>query len=92
MELCDQEYVRVSSESGSVAVPSRLTVEPSGTVWSPPASTVGAVFAESVMVTVHLVCYGVRAVRHLQGELYRGVLGDVGRGKGGVECRVVVKR
>ena len=54
VELCDQAYVRVSSESGSVAVPSRLTVEPSGTVWSPPASTVGAVFAESVMVTVTL--------------------------------------
>ena len=36
VELCDQEYVRVSSASVSEAVPSRLTVEPSVVVWSGP--------------------------------------------------------
>ena len=55
VELCDQVYARVSSVSGSATVASRLTVEPSAFSWSGPALTVGAVLAESVMVTMDLV-------------------------------------
>ena len=54
VELCDQEYSKVSSVSTSDAVPSRFTVAPSAASWSSPALTVGAVLAESVMVTVTL--------------------------------------
>ena len=52
VELCDQEYVRVSAESGSVAVPSRFTVEPSGTVWSGPAFATGTLLVVTPSRTV----------------------------------------
>ncbi len=51
VELCDQEYVRVSSVSESATAPSRLTAEPSAAVWSGPALTVGGLLGESVTVT-----------------------------------------
>ena len=51
VELWLHEYVRVSSRSASMAVPSRFTVEPSATVWSSPALTAGGLLALSVMVT-----------------------------------------
>ena len=54
VKLCDQEYVRVSSGSGSVTTASRLTVKPSKIIWSDPALTDGAVLGLSRTVTVTL--------------------------------------
>ena len=45
------EYVRLSSGSSSETMPERVTVAPSTTSWSAPASTSGALLGESVMVT-----------------------------------------
>ena len=41
VELCVQEYVRVSAASPSVTAASRFTVGPSPTVWSSPAYAAG---------------------------------------------------
>ena len=49
-DVSDHLYDVMASPSGSVAVPDKVTVSPSPTVWSVPAFTVGGMLALSVTV------------------------------------------
>ena len=50
--MADHVYDVMASPSESVAVPDKVTVSPSPTVWSVPASTVGGVLGSGISILI----------------------------------------